>query len=114
MCRYLEYDEESGRILSEIRSPNPPEMTEGKSFLEIGEHENIEISRYAVRGGVLVKVYETNNERLERERLRSEYAVSARRRVSSLRGEYIDAMLEDDEEAKIRLKKEYKRLKAYV
>ena len=114
MGRYLEYDEESGRIISEIKSPNPPEMSEGKAILEIGEHERIEISHYAIRGGVLVKVHETNSERQERERLRREYALSARRRINSIRGEYIDAMLGGDEEAKLRLEREYKSLRVYV
>lgn len=114
MGRYLEYDTESGRIISEIRSTKPPEMSEGKSLLEIAEHEKIEISRYAVHGGVLVKVHETNSERQERERLRREYALSARRRMSSIRGEYVDALLDGDDEAKLRLAREYKRLKVYM
>ena len=114
MGRYLEYDTESGRIISEIRSPKPPEMSEGKSLLEIAEHEKIEISRYAIHGGVLVKVHETNSERQERERLRREYSASAMRRVHSMKNELAAAILDDDEEAIARLKKEYKRLKVYM
>lgn len=114
MCRYLEYDTASGKIISEIKALNPPEVTAGMSLLEIGDDERIEISLYAVRNGSLVKVVETNSEKQERERVRSEREKSARRRINSIRQEYVSALLEDNEKEVSRLKNEYRKLKVYL
>lgn len=114
MGRYLEYDIASGRIISEITSDHAPEATAGMSMLEIGDGEKIEITRYAVRNGVLVKVSETNAERQERERIRQEQAASARNRMNAVKQEYLRALIEDDATAAERLKKEYRKLKVYL
>lgn len=114
MGRYLEYDTVSGKIISEIKALNPPEVTAGMSLLEIGDDERIEISLYAVRNGSLVKVVETNSEKQERERIRYERAISARRRMNAIRQEYVSALLEENENLASRLKEEYRKLKVYL
>ncbi len=114
MGKYFEYDVASGRIISEITCSIPPEVSDGLALLEVNGTADIDTTLYGVRDGVLVRLYETNEERLERERLRRENAASARLRISSMTGEIGLALLENDEETIKRLRDEYRSLKAYL
>ena len=114
MAKYIEYATASGHIISEITADTEPEVAEGVSLLELDSDAEIEISRYVVKDGKLKKVYETNTEKSEQERIKREYSESARLRVKSIINELSLAMLEDDEEEIKRLKSEYKRLKVYL
>ena len=114
MARYLEYDKNTGRIVCEIVSATKPTATGNYELLEIGEEQEVNTSLYAVRDGQLVKLYETNEERFERERLRKENQERVRERMKSMMYETIMAMLEDNERALNDLKAEYKELKVYL
>ena len=114
MRRYIEYDTESGRIISEIRAKSEPICTGGKAVIEIGEDENIDITRYKVIGGVLVKTTETNQERQERLRLKREYGMQSRNRVQSMIKEFVIAQLDEDESAKRKLIEEFRKIKRYL
>ena len=114
MSRYIEYDPVSGHIISEIKSDKPPEVSDGVSIMEIEDGAELEISRYVVKDGKLKKIYETNAEKAEQERIKQEYAESARQRVRSMINEICLALLEDDEEEIKRLRKEYRSLKVYL
>ena len=120
--KYLEYELASGRILSEIDCDTEPESTDGTGLLRIGDDEEIDTINYAVRYGALVKVSETSQERLERERIRREHGEQCRRRLKSLIPEIVIAMLDSgtlyqlfprDERIKS-LCKEYAAMKAYI
>lgn len=113
MGRYLEYDTSSGRIISEITSPKEPETSPGMAVIEIGWDEKIDIRRYAVRNGAVVKTAESNTEREERERLKREYGASMRRRIQSLKQEFLGALIDGNEAEIERLREEYKKLKVY-
>ena len=114
MARYLEYDNNTGRIISEIVSSTPPKVSGAYSILEIADGQEIDTSLYAVRDNKLVKLYETNEERLERERLRKENIERVRQRVKTMMYEVIMAILDDNEDALKSLKTEYKELKVYL
>ncbi len=114
MARYLEYEITSGRILSEVTSETRPEVTEGLGLLEISGDAEIDTSIYGVRGGQLVRLYETPEERAERERLRKERAEQVRLRLKRMIYELGIALLEDDETAITELRKEYRELKVYM
>ena len=112
--KYLEYEIKTGRILSEVTSAEAPEPENGRGYYEIGQKEDLDLTQYAIRGGSLVKVGETNQEKLERERIRREHGEQCRRRLRSLKDEYLIAMIAEDEEEMSNLKREFKRMKAYL
>ena len=114
MARYLEYDTNTGRIISEIISSGKPKLSGNYALLEIQDGQEINTSLYAVRDGQLVKLYETNEERLEREKVRREYGAKIRERVKSMVYETIIAVLDDNGKALEDLKAEYKSLKAFL
>lgn len=114
MARYLEYEKASGRIISEIYSTYEPEVAEGVGLLELTTEDEIDTSLYSVKNGVLVKNFETNEERIERERLKREHQEKVRKRVQSMVLEVPIAILENDDDAIEELRKEYQRLKAYM
>ena len=111
MARYLEYDNNTGRIVCEIVSAIKPEAS---GNFELADGQEIDTSLYAVRDNKLVKLYETNEERLERERLRKENVERVRQRVKTMMYEVIMAILDDNEDALNSLKTEYKELKVYL
>lgn len=114
MKRYIEYEIESGRIISEILSPVEPEASESTAYLEIDSEQTTDFTGYIVKNGVLVKGYETNEERLERERAKREQGEKARLRIKNILPEFIFAQLDDNEEAQNELKVEFKKLKVYL
>lgn len=114
MARYIEYDIASGHIISELNAAKPPELSDGTALLELDNDCSIEISRYIVKDGQLVKIHETNTEKDEQERIRQEYSASVRLRVKSIINEFCLALLEEDDEEITRLRKEYKHLRAYL
>lgn len=114
MARYIEYDTESGHIISELKADSPPEIPDGISLLEIEDDAEIEIGRYIVQDGKLKKIYETNAEKSEQERIKKEYSESARARVRCMVQELCIALLEDDQEEIGRLRQEYQSLRVYL
>jgi len=114
MARYLEYDKTTGRIISEIISSSRPEMSGNYDILEVDSNLEVNTALYAVRDGQLVKMYETNEERLERERVKKEHGEQIRLRVKAMMYEVILAILEDNEKALSDLKAEYKSLKVFL
>ena len=59
-------------------------------------------------------MYETNEEKLERERIRKEHGEKIRRRVKAMMYEVIIALLDENEDALKDLRKEYKSIKGYL
>ena len=114
MSKYLEYEISSGKIISEIISDGPPESSEGYGMLEIDENLKLDTTGYAVRNGALVKDFETNEERLERERLRRENQEKLRQRLKAMFYELSIAILENDDDAIEELRTEYRQLKVYL
>jgi len=114
MARYLEYDKTTGRIISEIISASKPEMSGNYDVLEVADGLEVNTALYCVRDGQLVKIYETNEERLERERIKKEHSEQIRQRVKAMMYEVIIAILDDNEKALNDLKTEYKSLKGYL
>lgn len=114
MARYIEYDTASGHIISELKADNPPAVPDGVSLLNIEDEAEIEIGRYTVKDGKLQKIYETNAEKSEQERIKREYAETVRARIRSMINELCIALLEDDNEEIGRLRREYKNLRAYL
>ena len=112
--RYLEYETATGRIISEITCKDKPTPAEGFSLLEIPGDAEIDTNIYAVKNGVLVKCYETNEERIERERLKREQQAKVRMRMKAMMYEVCIALLEDDNSAIEQLRQEYRELKAYL
>lgn len=112
--KFLEYEISSGRIVSEITSSEEPEVSSGFALLRIADNEQINLSMYSVRNGALVKTSETSQERLERERIRREHGEQCRRRLRSMQGEFITAMLARDTEEQTRLQNEFAMMKAYL
>ena len=112
--KFLEYDIKTGRILSEVICSEDPEPENGRGYYEIGRNEELDITQYAVRGGSLVKVGETNQEKLERERIRREHGEQCRRRYKSLKEEYLLAIISRDEDEQRNLEREFDRMKAYL
>ena len=112
--KYLEYELKTGRILSEVKSSIEPDPEPDRGYYEIGSNEELDITQYAVRGGSLVKIGETNQEKLERERIRREHGEQCRRRLRSLKEEYLIAMIAEDEEELSNLKREFNAMRAYL
>lgn len=114
MTKYIEYDTASGHIISELKADNPPAVSDGVSLLELDSNAEIEIGRYIVKDGELRKIYQTNEEKDEQERIKREYAEQVRARVKDMINELGIAILEDDNEEIERLRREYKNLRAYL
>ena len=114
MPKFLEYNILSGRIISEISADFPPAPAEGCAFLQIDDDLNLDTSSYAVRDGTLVKLFETNAERAERERLKKEYHEQVRSRLHSMIHECVIAILDDNDNELQNLRKEFKQLKVYM
>ena len=114
MARFLEYDKTNGRIISEIFCAEAPEASAGIGLLEIDADAELDTNLYAVKNGVLVKQYETNEERIERIRLRQEQREKVRKRIKSMVHEVIITILENDADALEALREEYRTLKAYL
>ena len=114
MSKYLEYEKISGKIISEINSDEAPEPAEGYGLLEVDENFKLDTTGYLVRGGSLVKNFETNEERQERERLRKEFATQMHKRLKAMVYETVIAILENDEEAIDELRAEYRQMKVYL
>ena len=114
MARYIEYETDTGRIISELISETLPISQENLSYLEIPEEQLLDLTGYKVKNGSLVKDYETNEERLERERVKREQAEKVRLRIKSMTYELCLAILDDNDEAINDLKAEFKRLKVYL
>ena len=114
MARFLEYDKTNGRIISEIFCAEVPEPSAGIGLLEIDTDAELDTNLYAVKNGVLVKQYETNEERIERIRLRQEQREKVRKRIKSMVHEVIITILENDADALEALREEYRTLKAYL
>ena len=112
--KFLEYDRTSGKIICELISESKPEATGNLDFLEIPEDEDIDTSLYAVKEGLIVKLYETNEERLERERIRKERAEAYRSRMKSLPIEFVFALMHDDEITANKCKKELHEIERYL
>ena len=114
MARYIEYETDTGRIISELTSQMTPAPTENISYLEIPDDQLIDLTGYKVKNGSLVKDYETNEERLERERGKREQAARVRARLKNMGYEFVIAMLDDNDSEIKDLKAEFKRLKVYL
>lgn len=114
MARYLEYEIESGRILSELTCEELPEVSEGIGLLEVSGDVELDPSSYGVRGVPLVRLYETAEERAEREWLRKEHTEEVRERVKGMMYEVMLAILEENDRALSDLRKEYRELKVYM
>ena len=114
MARYLEYDKNTGRIICEVMSSVKPETSGNYDILEISDEQVVNTSLYAVRDSQLVKLYETNEERFERERLRKENQERVRERIKTMMYEVVMAILDENEEALKDLRAEYKKLKVYL
>ena len=114
MPKFLEYNINSGHIISEIISDSPPPAADGFALLQVDDNLNIDTSCYAVRDGQLVKLFETNAEIAERERLKKEYHEQIRERLHSLIHECMIAFLDDNSDEINNLRFEFKKLKAYL
>ena len=112
--RFLEYDKTTGRIICELISQTKPEATGNFDFLEIMNDDEIDTSLYAVKDGTIVKLYETTEERLERERLRKERLEANRARLKSMCYEVTLAFLDDNQDEINKLRKEFKQIKGLL
>ena len=114
MARFLEYDKATGRIISEIFSANEPVVSAGIGLLEINPDAELDTNLYAIKNGVLGKQFETNEERIERIRLRQEQREKVRKRIKNMMHETFITIMEDDSKALEALREEYRELKAYM
>lgn len=112
--RFLEYEISTGRIISEVVADTLPVTSGDYGLFRIDDNVSIDTSLYAVRNGTLVKLYETLQEKLDRERIRKEQAESSRLRLRTMCYELSIAILEEDEKAIQELKKEYRTMKPYL
>jgi len=114
MAKYLEYDKITGRIISEIISNSKPEVSGNCAVLEVDSGLELNTALYAVKDGNLVKMYESNEERFEREKFIREHKEQIRQRVKAMANDIVIALLDDDENTLNSLKAEYKKLKGYL
>ena len=114
MARYLEYEISTGRIVSELISPTVPEASDEISYLLIDDDLTIDSSNYAVKNGSLVKLYETNEERMERERIKREHSDKIKGRIKSMIDEFVLACLDRNQTAIAELQNEFQTLKKYL
>ena len=89
MARYLEYEKSTGRIVSEILSANEPTVAAGFGLFELNTDAELDTNLYAIKNGVLVKQYETNEERIERLKVKAEQREKVRKRILSMVNEVI-------------------------
>lgn len=114
MSKFLEYNLHNGLIISEISAVSPPLPAEGFALLQVDDNLNIDTSSYAVREGQLVKLFETNAEIAERERLRRVHYEKVRERLHSMIHECVIAILDDNNQEINNLRNEFKQLKRYL
>ncbi len=118
MRYFLEYNIETTRVLSLLRvnSDVTPNVADGCGLYEVTEDEanNIDTGLIGVQDGKIIKLYETDAERRERERLRNQKREQSRLRAKSMREELTMAILEGDSSKIQELRKEYRALKAYL
>ena len=114
MSKFLEYNLNNGHIISEIIAQSPPTPADGFALLQVDDNLNIDTSCYAIREGQLVKLFETNAEIAEREKLRREHHEKVRERLHSMIHECIIAILDDNELELSNLRNEFKQLKVYL
>ena len=114
MARYLEYETLTGHIISEFSSNSQPDPSDGISYLPIDDNLVIDTASFAVKNGTLVKLYETNEERIERERVKQEQTDKIRNRINSMCHELDFAILDNNDNAVKELQKEFKELKALL
>ncbi len=114
MGRYIEYEIDTGHIISELTSTTAPAAQDNIGYLELNSDAEIDLSGYKVKGGSLVKDYETNEERIERERIKREQAEKVRLRIKSMTYELCFAILDDNEDEIKSLKEEFRRMKVYL
>lgn len=114
MKRFLEYEVETGRIVCELRAASAPGVGAGHAVIEIDEALLLDTNNSAVRDGVIVRLYETAEERRERERLRREHRERAKRRMRGLIFEFMMALIEEDAGRMGTLREEYADLKNYL
>ena len=114
MARYLEYEKVTGRIISEIISETVPKANTVYDIMEIPDDLQLDTSIYAIKDGQLVKLFETNEELMQREQLRKENIERVRARISRMVMELAVAILDDNDKAIKDLQKEYKELKVYL
>ena len=112
MARYLEYEKSTGRIVSEILSATEPKVSQNFGLFELNADAELDTRLYAIKNGVLVKNYETNEERIERLKVKQQQREKVRKRILSMVNEVIITILENDTDALEELRKEYKELKA--
>ena len=112
--RYLEYEERTGRILSEITADTIPATAEGVKLLQIGDTDQIDTLTHIITGGAVKKNVETNAERLERERLKREHQQAARLRLKAMTFELCLAILDNSSETVKELQEEYAGMKALL
>ena len=114
MMKYLEYEVETGRILSEVTSTAEPEPHDGIQYLPVDDKFSVDTITHIITGGAIKKNVETNAERLERERLKREHQSAARLRVKAMTFELSVAILANDMEAVKELQKEYAGMRAVL
>lgn len=114
MHKFLEYDINSGKIVCVLSCDNPPLPANGFALLQVDDNLDIDTSSYAVRNGNLVKLFETNSERAEREKFKQEHREQIRSRLKSMCREFLIAMLDDNLNEINNLKAEFKQLKVFL
>ena len=114
MARYLEYETLTGHIISEFSSNSRPDSSDDISYLPIDDNLVIDTANFAVKNGALVKLYETNEERIERERVKQEHYDKIRNRVKSMCHELNLGILDNNDDAVKQLQKEFKELKVLL
>ncbi|MBQ9526905.1 MAG: hypothetical protein IJR68_04775 [Fretibacterium sp.] len=114
MRRFLEYEAESGNILCELYSDSAPETGAGHGILEIDVNLSLDTNNCAVRDGRVVRLYETAEERRERERLRREHKERAQVRIRALIFEFMVALIEEDNSRMSELREEYAHLRSFL
>lgn len=112
--KFLEYEISTGRILSQITCESEPSVSNGIGLLSIDDHEEIDSTMYEVRSGSLVKTMETEQEILERERVKREYQEKCRMRYRSIEHEFIFALIKEDINEMNNLRREVARMEAYL
>lgn len=114
MRRFLEYATASGRIICEVYADDEPQVEDGHAVLEISGDMTLDTNNCAVVDGVLTRMYETPDERVQREKLRREYKERTGARVRRLMYDFLIAQIEEDD-VKIRaLREEYNIMKRWM
>ena len=114
MRRFLEYETTSGHIVCEVYAEAEPSVADGHAVLEVSENLTLDTNNSAVRDGVVVRLYETPEERRERERLKREYKEKAQARVRHLLYDFLTALIEQDEMKMEVLREEYRVMRRWM